>query len=812
MGAGKISAIAVLLLSFFILPDFVWADDIIFTPPFIGANSGGFTSVYQYNFGWGAVHDFSTVNLNTGNINQRLFTCAHICGGQGIIESNDIYQNFSVPVTGTYQISFSGTVSGVLRAAGFTYYVGAGKEGFTIDLKANVGGVNSTQQRLYQTDLSWGAFVNDVVLQESLSAAVEIIAGPVEEPAKIAEMLDLMTTINDNFEPQAEWDGDSFILTMTCDLEAGQTYIWSFYPNAAVCSVALGIADQVAFENINVVLQEVRIAPTNAPGNHPPDTPYAISPTGGITNVSLTPELCGSSFSDPDNDIHAASCWQIALDGSFTDMVYDSGEISEIAHFMHTVPADILQNGTVYYWRVRYKDEHGAWSGWSSPASFCTESAANIIGYVKDAEDGSPVNASIYVCRADNSVIIKEWSTGNAGEFGIPVEKGDYYLLVTAGNCANTKDYPDDTKRAPVTGWITLGAGETKNIGTIYLGVNTSKGSIVAWGDNGCGRLNVPSPNTGFVAISAGGHSLGLKADGSIVAWGWNTWGECDVPSPNSGFVAISAGWEHSLGLKSDGSIVGWGWNAWSQCDVPSPNTGFVAVSAGSAHSLGLKSDGSIVAWGYNGDGQCNVPLPNTGFVAIAAGNGPNGQHSLGLKSDGSIIAWGQNYSGQCSVPLPNTGFVAIAAGDTHSLGLKSDGSIVAWGYNGNGRCNIPLPNSGFMAIAAGYCHSLGLKSDGSIVAWGYNGDGQCNVPSPNKGFAAIAACGSSNLAITSLAGDLNGDYKVNMPDFALLANQWLRSDCQASNNWCQDADFDHSGSVDVLDLAELTQHWLEGL
>jgi hypothetical protein len=45
-----------------------------------------------------------------------------------------------------------------------------------------------------------------------------------------------------------------------------------------------------------------------------------------------------------------------------------------------------------------------------------------------------------------------------------------------------------------------------------------------------------------------------------------------------------------------------------------------------------------------------------------------------------------------------------------------------------------------------------------------------------------------------------------------LLANQWLRSDCQASNNWCQDADFDHSGSVDVLDLAELTQHWLEGL
>jgi M6 family metalloprotease-like protein len=287
---------------------------------------------------------------------------------------------------------------------------------------------------------------------------------------------------------------------------------------------------------------------------------------------------------------------------------------------------------------------------------------------------------------------------------------------------------------------------------------SASVGVIVAWGSNSYAQLNVPAPNSGFVAVAAGGfNSLGLKADGSIVAWeagacgpppGYPHYGQSCVPTPNSGFVAVAGGYQHSLGLKADGSIVAWGRNYEGQCNVPAPNSGFVAVATRGFHSLGLKADGSIVAWEINDYGQCNVSAPNADFIGIAGGYG----HSLGLKADGSIVAWGSNSIGQCNVPAPNADFIGIAGGGAHSLGLKADGSIVAWGgWNANGECNVPAPNSGFVAVAGGESHSLGLKADGSIVAWGFNGYGQCYVPAPNSGFVAVAGGIYHSLGLNAL-------------------------------------------------------------
>jgi alpha-tubulin suppressor-like RCC1 family protein len=347
--------------------------------------------------------------------------------------------------------------------------------------------------------------------------------------------------------------------------------------------------------------------------------------------------------------------------------------------------------------------------------------------------------------KQDGSIVA--WGSNSHGQCDVPLPntgfvaiaageghslglKKDGSIVAWGGNYSGQCDVT-----SPNTGLVAIATGGNHSLGL------KEDGYIVGWGYSLICDLLPRGPNTGFVGIAAGyysgqGHSLGLKEDGSIVAWSGcrDNWPSGE---PNTGFVAIAAGGYHSLGLKEDGYVVTWGANQAGQCNVPSPNTGFVAIAAGDTHSLGLKQDGSIVAWGRNDYRQCNVPSPNTGFVAISA----DGYHSLGLKQDGSIVAWGHNSYGQCNVPPPNTGFVAIAAGYSHSLGLKEDGSIVAWGLNYYGECNVPLPNTDFIAIAAGGSCSLGLR--GGELALAFKMRSVLPTHAGNLGQAQIEVIGS---------------------------------------------------------------------
>ncbi len=52
------------------------------------------------------------------------------------------------------------------------------------------------------------------------------------------------------------------------------------------------------------------------------------------------------------------------------------------------------------------------------------------------------------------------------------------------------------------------------------------------------------------VAVAAGdSHALAFRADGSVVAWGQNTYGRIDVPLDATNVVAIAAGGDHSLAI-----------------------------------------------------------------------------------------------------------------------------------------------------------------------------------------------------------------------------------------------------------------------
>ncbi len=258
-------------------------------------------------------------------------------------------------------------------------------------------------------------------------------------------------------------------------------------------------------------------------------------------------------------------------------------------------------------------------------------------------------------------------------------------------------------------------------------------GSIVAWGNNSEGQIDVPA-GTDYTAIAAGyDFGLALTFDGSIVGWGDNSEGQLDVPT-GTGYTAIAAGNTFGLALTSNGSIVAWGGNG----NVTAPaGTGYTAISAGASFGLALTSDGSIVGLGDDIGG----PLPSgTGYTAIAAGNGFT---AFALASDGSIVNFGAN------VPVPaGTGYTAIAAAAYYGLALTSNGSITGFVDTTENTLPTGMPSgTGNTAIAASNDFGLALQSDGSIVGWGLNYDGQTNTPAGSD-FTAISSGGGWGLAL----------------------------------------------------------------
>ncbi len=323
-------------------------------------------------------------------------------------------------------------------------------------------------------------------------------------------------------------------------------------------------------------------------------------------------------------------------------------------------------------------------------------------------------------------------------------------------------------------------------------------GSIVTWGRNDFGQLNVPVPNESFVGVGGGRwHGMGLKADGSIVVWGDNGGGQHSISSPNSGFVAVARTLgRHCLALREDGSVAAWGLNDQGQASPPVANAPFVMVTGGRQHSLALDRNGTIVGWGRNDEGQLDVPQPNSDFIDITGGE----FFTLGLKSNGSIIGWGSNASGQLNVPSPNSDFVAIAAGANHVLGLKSDGTIVCWGSNSAGQLNVPSPNADFVAVEAGWNFSLGMKADGSVVAWGLNNFGQTDVPATNDRFVLLGGGGEHfGLALLTPPG------ACCLPEAPWCAELTLQECAVAGGNWQGEyvpcgGDTDSDGVVDICD------------
>lgn len=110
----------------------------------------------------------------------------------------------------------------------------------------------------------------------------------------------------------------------------------------------------------------------------PPATPTPTMPRGVVRSECAT--LAASDFSDPDDDLHGASHWQVSTSClDFADPVIDAYRAWENWYDGVDLAAgdDLtdealteLSPDTFYCWRVRYRDRNLSWSEWTEPVAF----------------------------------------------------------------------------------------------------------------------------------------------------------------------------------------------------------------------------------------------------------------------------------------------------------------------------------------------------------------------------------------------------------------------------------------------------------
>ncbi len=161
--------------------------------------------------------------------------------------------------------------------------------------------------------------------------------------------------------------------------------------------------------------------------SHHPDAPQASEAVIRAIETTGAVILRGSAYSDPDGVPMMSSRWQVTTSsGDYESPVFD-----HLEHYRNWYRGVELQAGdditetefrnfapnTTYYWRVRYRNQHGHWSDWSPEASFTVGDAAP---FFRTARDSYRPGEGVQVL----------WS-------GLPGNERDWVAIAAAGS-------PDD--------------------------------------------------------------------------------------------------------------------------------------------------------------------------------------------------------------------------------------------------------------------------------------------------------------------------------------------------------------------------------
>jgi alpha-tubulin suppressor-like RCC1 family protein len=284
-------------------------------------------------------------------------------------------------------------------------------------------------------------------------------------------------------------------------------------------------------------------------------------------------------------------------------------------------------------------------------------------------------------------------------------------------------------------------------------------------------QIPTPAGSSNIISAAAGrSHSLLLRSDRTLIRWGDNTYGQLNLPTVITGAIAVAAGSQNSLVLKDNGTVLASGLPG----SVPPGLPPSIAIACGGSHNLALSRDGHVSAWGDNRFGQASVPSGLSNVVAISAGE----NHSLALLDDGSIAGWGlgtnyvqftTNY-GQATAPVEIGKAVAIFAAQDNSQAIQTNGVLVEWGARGYPL--VAIASNVIQSALGDYAYNFALRNDATVrfISLSYPITFPVNISNvfamaggPNHAFLlgqnlAPFALSQTNLAFANL------DFVVTLP------------------------------------------------
>lgn len=164
-------------------------------------------------------------------------------------------------------------------------------------------------------------------------------------------------------------------------------------------------------------------------------TPFNVSPAASATNISTTPTLEASAYLNLDGIAQAASQWQVSKVSDFSSTVINTGDVAGTGK-TYTIPnSAALDALTTHYWRMRYKDANGNYSGYSTGTSFATTAPVGQQAYTSAGTfywtaPAGVTSVCVVVVGAGGSGMRSHDSCGGGG--GALAYKNNY--TVTPGN------------------------------------------------------------------------------------------------------------------------------------------------------------------------------------------------------------------------------------------------------------------------------------------------------------------------------------------------------------------------------------------